>query len=89
MKKRTFVQGGNYYGETVSGQLVPMGDVEVPPDAVVCRRVVDFPRGIPPPAALVVACDRCGASVATNPNGPHRDRPRVCMQCAHIEPLPL
>jgi len=83
------VDGGKYYGVTFAGRLVPLGDVDVVPDKIICRRVADFPRGVPPPGAAIVPCVTCGASVAMNPKGPHRDRPFVCMQCEHVQPLPI
>lgn len=59
------------------------------PHRVVCRRVADFPDGRPPAGAAFVPCVECAAPVAYNPHGPHRDRPRVCMQCVGVEPLPI
>jgi len=88
-KKPTDVHGGQYYGRTWAGQLVPLGDVPVPPDSIICRRVADFPLGVPPAGAHIDPCTKCGAWVASNPHGPFRDRPRVCMQCEQIQPLPI
>lgn len=58
------------------------------PDAVICRRVTDYPDGRPPSIALLQPCVECGAVVARNPAGPHADRPPLCMQCYGLAPLP-
>lgn len=80
------VDGGGYYREGWRGLRPAAPGV---PDAVICRRVVDYPDGQPPPAAALDTCTRCSALVAYNPHGPHVERPRVCMQCAGIAPLPI
>lgn len=59
------------------------------PDAILCRRLVDYPNGEAPAGADLDTCQKCSALVAYNPNGPHQDRPRICMQCGGIEPLPM
>ena len=83
------LEGGRYYGRTLSGHLVPVGDVDRPPDEVVCRRVADYaPAPIPAGAAFGV-CGRCDAAIAFNPNGPHPTAPKLCMQCAGIQPNPI
>jgi hypothetical protein len=78
---------GRYYGRTDTGQLeaAPPGR----PDAVICRRVVDFPGRQVPTGGAVGTCGECGAAVVFNPAGPHQDQPRICMQCASIRPLPI
>lgn len=80
---------GQYYGVTRAGRMVPVGDVDLAPDVVICRRVVDYPHGRPPAAAITGPCADCGKRIAWNPTGPHQDRPHVCMQCRQIEPLPI
>lgn len=83
-------RAGQYYGVTHSGQMVPLsGAPERAPDNVICRRVADYPRQGPPPAATTGPCAKCGARIAWNPAGPHQNRPHICMQCAGIEPLPI
>lgn len=57
-------------------------------DVWVCRRVVDYAPAPVPPHAAVDTCAWCSALVAYNPARPV-DAPRVCMQCAGIEPLPI
>ena len=59
------------------------------PDAVICRRVADFPHGRPPAGAAITDCVKCGVPIAYNPRGPHQDKPHVCMPCEHIQPLPI
>lgn len=58
------------------------------PDAVLCRRVADYPFGMPPSIAIIQTCVECQAPVARNPVGPHGDRPPLCLQCFGITPLP-
>lgn len=59
------------------------------PDAVVCRRLVDYPGFQVPRGGEIGTCGRCDQLVVFNPKGPHQDRPRVCMQCVGISPLPF
>lgn len=87
--KRTRTEGGQYYGRDAQGRLHTVGDVDIPPDVVVCRRVADYPGERAPEAAQLTECTRCGARIAFNPAGPHQGRPKVCMQCGGIEPLPF
>jgi len=77
----------HYYGRTWDGRLIEA--LPSDPDAVICRRVADYPGGQPPAAATLTACRDCEALVAFNPTGPYLDRPRVCLQCAGIQPLPM
>jgi hypothetical protein len=87
---RQRVDSGRYYArDDVTRRLHEVGDVDRVPDMVICRRVADYPAGVPPVAAQLTACTRCGAPIAFNPAGPHQDMPKVCMQCAGIEPLPI
>lgn len=79
---------GRYYGRlTEDGPLVPAAPGT--PDAVICRRVADYPGGVLPAGARMALCCQCGAGIAFNPRGPHQDRPRACMQCCGIQPLPF
>jgi hypothetical protein len=88
-KKSDPVHAGRYYGVTHQGRMLELGDVAVPPDAVLCRRVADFPHGTAPPGAHVEPCRSCGAPIAFNPAGPHRQAPRECLQCAGVVPDPI
>lgn len=81
------VNSGNYYGRDADGKLHRIGDVDAPPDIVICRRVADYPAGTRD--GQVGRCSQCAAPIRYNPDGPHQDRPRVCMQCAGIQPLPI
>lgn len=75
---------GQYY-QRVGGRLEPATAGR--PSVVICRRVADYAAG-PPTGAAIATC-ACGAAIAYNPEGPHLDVPRVCMQCAGIDPLPF
>jgi len=90
------VGGRMYERDALTGRIVK----EVPrdtgiPDVVVCRRLRDYPTdprlraAALPETAAVTGCSRCGFAIAFNPLGPHQDRPKVCMQCAQIQPLPI
>lgn len=82
--------GPGYFRADDDGRLqrtTPRADEA--PAFVVCRRVSDYPLALPPTAAGIGPCSTCGALVAFNLAGPHMDRPRVCMQCAQIKPLPF
>lgn len=84
-RKKT--EGGHYYAhDPRTGALrdAPPGV----PDVVICRRLRDVDGRLPKTAA-VTDCTRCGCAIVFNPDGPHQDRPKVCMQCADIEPLPM
>jgi hypothetical protein len=60
------------------------------PDTWICRRVVDYPDGHVPPGGLVDTCRHCSALVAYDPLSPvPPDTPKLCMQCAGIQPLPM
>jgi hypothetical protein len=79
-------ESGEYYERDERGLRPAAPGV---PDVVICRRVVDYPDGQPPIDAALDTCTECSALVAYNPSGPHLERPRVCMQCAGIQPLPI
>lgn len=81
------IKSGHYYRQRTPGAQ-PEEVTAGPPDAVICRRVVDYPNARPPSAARLASCAGCGAIVAFDPAGPHLDRPRVCFQCAKMTPLP-
>jgi hypothetical protein len=85
MKIKQPVNPGTFYKREPSGRLVPTADTGQP-DVWVCRRVADYPR-LPEGAATTVCC-RCHAPIAFNP-ARTVDAPKVCMQCAGIEPLPF
>jgi len=85
------VTGGKFYGRvTEHGPLVeaPAGT----PDVWICRRVADFPGGQAPAASASGICSRCAAPIAYNPARLPTvppTTPKVCMQCARIQPLPI
>jgi len=58
-------------------------------DAVVCRRVEDYPDAIVPAGAALAWCARCRTLIAYDPTGPHGLRPRYCFQCWGIVPEPF
>jgi hypothetical protein len=81
---------GTFYGRTRDGRLVEigsrLGDAE--PDLWICRRVIDYPPPGPPREAASDLCTTCGAAIAYNP-ARQVIAPKVCMQCAGIQPLPF
>jgi hypothetical protein len=85
------------FGGKVYGRLTPDGPlVEAPatatPDVWICRRVADFPRGQAPAGSAPGHCSRCTAPIAFNPARipiVPPATPKVCMQCARIQPLPI
>lgn len=82
-------EGGKMYGRTWDGRQVELDARAHVPDVVICRRVTDYAPAPLPPTAQITACTRCGARIAFNPAGTHQDVPKICMQCARIEPLPI
>lgn len=88
-KRREIVHPGRFYGRrSPTGPLEPAPADSVP-DEVVCRRLRDFGPGQIPPSGAITACARCGAAVVYNPAGRFLEKPKVCMQCCRIEPLPI
>lgn len=83
------IEGPGLYGLLASGEAVKLPDDYTAPDEVICRRVADYPHGVAPAAAATTRCTRCQRRIAFNPAGPHQDKPKVCLQCAGIEPLPI
>jgi hypothetical protein len=84
-KKPPFtVDSGMFVARDKDGRIRQVAAGE--PQATVCRRVADFPRGLAPDGATILACTDCGAAIATAHLFP--DKPSICFQCAHIEPLP-
>jgi hypothetical protein len=81
------VLSGGYYLHQPDGTLAPV--TAAVPDFVICRRVGDFPANQPPASASIAPCATCGELIAFNPQGLYRDRPRICLQCADVEPLPI
>lgn len=84
------VKAGEYYDRTPDGRLKR---VDAPagarvPDAVICRRVVDYAPAAVPAGAAFGTCEQCGARIAFNPTR-FPDQPHICMQCSRIEPLPI
>ena len=82
------IQSGRMYGRvTADGPLLPApGDAT--PDVWICRRIADFPGGQIPAGGAVATCTACGAAIVFNPQR-QVTAPKVCMQCAEIEPLPI
>jgi len=87
----TKTRPGRYFERTSDGRLVDRGRFPKgpAPDAVICRRVADYPNAQPPATATIGRCVHCHCAIAWNPAGPHQDAPRCCMQCVGIEPLPF
>jgi|KBSMisStaDraftv2_1062788.scaffolds.fasta_scaffold00291_29 hypothetical protein len=83
---RTLVNSGQYFVRTLDGPLEPTGPGI--PDVVICRRVEDFPNAEVPEGGIVTVCQDCQATIVTN-LAKYPDRPRICMQCARIQPLPI
>ncbi len=87
---RTRTDAGKMYGRRVSdGRLEEVDWTQHVPDTVICRRAADYPHGAIPHTACFTNCTRCEAPIVYNPAGPHQDKPKVCMQCAQIQPLPI
>lgn len=90
MSKTAQTQAGRFYGRTWDGRFEelpgqpPGRDVDV----WICRRVADYAPAPVPAGAAFDACTRCAAPIAYNP-ARRVAAPRVCMQCAGIEPLPI
>jgi hypothetical protein len=86
------VFGGQYYGVTTKGKMLPVGTT--PPagreaDYWICRRVADYAPAPVPAAGAITSCTKCGASIVFNPKREGVTAPKICMQCAHIQPLPI
>lgn len=88
--KHTLINKPGLYGRrAVDDKLVKLPDDYAKPDEVICRRVSDYPKGRPPAGARITTCADCGRRLAFNPASPHQDVPKICLQCAGIEPLPI
>jgi hypothetical protein len=87
------IRAGTYAGLDARHRwqnLGPRPPADAPPAShVVCRRVADYAPQTPPAAAAFTVCHTCAAPIAYNPAGRHPELPKVCMQCAGIEPLPM
>ena len=83
----TKTRPGKFYGVTAAGRMLETGPGV--PDTVICRRVADFPEARVPDGGAVGTCVECSAAIVFNPRGPYQDRPRVCLQCRNIAPLPF
>lgn len=89
MSDGPLVHGGRFYGRiTRNGPLVPVTDYDGEVEAWICRRVADFPHQRVPDGGAVGACARCGVAIAFNPRRTVA-APKVCMQCADVQPLPI
>lgn len=85
----TKTKPGTFYGKTHDGRLEEIRGQDIhQPDVWICRRLADFPNGQMPPGGALAQCEQCEAVIVYNPA---RDLavPRVCMQCASIQPLPF
>jgi len=82
------IDGGKFYGRTAHGDLEPVPDTGREPDAWICRRLVDFPDQTAPAGGELDQCMRCSALVVFNPTR-NVKAPKICMQCAKIQPLPI
>jgi hypothetical protein len=51
--------------------------------------VADYPGQRIPPKGAVTTCATCDAPIVFNPARPNIAAPKICMQCAHIQPLPF
>jgi hypothetical protein len=91
MTTRTTVTGGRFYGQRRAG--APWEPkAPGPPDAWICRRVADYAPAPIPAGGARGTCARCTAPIIFNPArvpSVPPDTPKVCMQCAGIEPLPF
>jgi hypothetical protein len=89
-EKMPDVVGGQFYGREPGGPFVPIGDTAPrQPDVWICRRVADYPGTRVPDGGAVAACAECGAPIVFNPKREGITAPKVCMQCARIQPLPI
>jgi hypothetical protein len=86
MKRGRVVNSGEYFERAPDGRLEPAAPGV--PDVVMCRRVEDFHGGQVPAGGIVTVCRECDAAVVTNLLK-FPDRPRICMQCARVQPLPI
>lgn len=84
--KEVLLKAGTFFDRDV-GEVAPTDR----PEWIACRRTGDFKPGQIPADAKRDICASCGAAIIYNPAGPKfaNNPPRVCMQCAGIEPLPI
>ena len=82
---------GKYYARLPDGSLREIGAVApAVVDSVICRRLDDFPDRRMPDGGALTSCVRCGASIVFNPAKLIAVmRPKICMQCGGIQPLPI
>jgi hypothetical protein len=76
------IKPGRFYQD--GREVQPTRDADV----WVCRRAADFTPTQIPDAAAFDDCGMCGARIVYNP-ARTSTAPRVCMQCAGIEPEAL
>jgi hypothetical protein len=79
---------GTFYGQTHDGRLEELRGQGHQADVWICRRLCDFPGGRLPAGGELAQCERCEAVIVFNP-ARLLAVPRVCMQCAQIQPLPM
>jgi hypothetical protein len=61
-------------------------------DVWVCRRLRDYAPSPVPLDSGIASCRNCGAAIVFNPKrlaSVPPETPMICMQCAHIRPLPI
>ncbi len=90
--KEPDVFGGQFYGRTAKGTMVPIGETAPEgrqPDFWICRRVADYPGARVPAGGAVAACTKCRAAIVFNPRREGVTAPKRCMQCCSIMPLPI
>lgn len=79
---------GTFYGHTHDGRLEELRGQDHRADVWICRRLADFPGGRLPSGGELAQCEHCEAVIVFNP-ARMLAAPRVCMQCARIQPLPI
>jgi hypothetical protein len=85
---RKHTHGGQYLERDWTGRLSDTTRRGTP-DVVICRRVVDYAPSPLPTGARLAVCRQCWEPVVYDPAGPHPERPKICLQCGGIEPLPI
>lgn len=84
------VTAGRFY-EREGNHLTDLGSTPPRGEAVevwVCRRLRDFPFGLPPLGGAIDTCSRCGAVIIYDPRA-NVDAPRVCFQCWGLTPMDI
>jgi hypothetical protein len=85
------IYGGQFYERTAAG-MTPTTANGRAPDLWICRRLADYLPSQIPKGGAIGRCRRCDAAIVFNParlDTVPAETPRVCMQCASIQPLPI